>query len=180
MQIKIGTVSRKFSFSKVWRLFYVLFAKWLPRSCYSVICMKIRLFFTRRIAAYCGKKVNIEQNVTFGEELHIGDNSTIGFNSDIYGPVFIGKDVMIGPEVAIYTNGHRFDDLSIPMNQQGDTEHKPVVIEDNVWIGRRVILLPGVTVKTGCVVGAGAVVTKTFPPNSVIAGNPAKVVKMRE
>lgn len=180
MQIKIGTIPRKLTISKVWRLLYVIFAKWLPRSCYSIVSMKIRLFFARRIASYCGKRVNIEQNVTFGEELKIGDNSTIGFNSDLYGPVYIGKNVMIGPEAAIYTNGHRFDDISIPMIQQGDTEHRPVVIEDNVWIGRRVIILPGVTVKTGCVVGAGAVVTKTFPPDSVIAGNPARVVRTRE
>lgn len=179
MNIKIGTIERKFTFQKIWRVAYVILAKWLPRSCYSLICLKIRYFFTKRIIKNCGINVNIEQNVTFGEELEIGDNSTIGFNSDIYGPVVIGKDVLIGPEVVIYTNGHNFQRLDIPINQQGSSEYKKVIIEDDVWIGRRVLILPGVKIQKGTVVGAGSVVTKTFPKNSVIAGNPARVVKQR-
>lgn len=180
MNIKIGTKERKFSLQKIWRVAYVIIAKWLPRSCYSLVSLKIRYFFTKHIVKSCGINVNIEQNVTFGEELEIGDNSTIGFNSDIYGPVVIGKDVLIGPELAIYTNGHNFQRLDIPINQQGSSEFKKVVIEDNVWIGRRVLILPGVRIQEGTVVAAGSVVTKTFPKNSVIAGNPARIVKQRE
>ncbi len=66
------------------------------------------------------------------------------------------------------------------MDQQGFAEEKPVVIEDDVWIGSRVTILPGVTIGRGSVVGAAAVVTKDVPPYSVVAGNPAKVVKTRE
>ena len=54
-----------------------------------------------------------------------------------------------------------------------------VVIEDDVWIGQRVIILPGVTIYKGCIIGAGAVVTKSFPPYSIIGGNPAKLIKSR-
>lgn len=180
MQIKIGTRVRNVNGKKIWRMAYVLFAKWLPRSCYSIFSMKVRSFFTKHMVQYCGNNVNIEQNVTFGEELSIGDNSTIGFNSDIYGPVEIGKDVMIAAEFVAFTNGHRFDQTDIPMNLQGDTDHKKIIIEDDVWIGRRVMLMPGVTIQKGSVVGAGSVVTKTFPPYSVIAGNPARVVKERK
>ena len=180
MRIKIGTISRKVSRANLWRIAYVVLAKGLPRSCYSIFCLKLRYFFTKRIASYCGNDVNIEQNVTFGEELEIGDNSTIGFNSDLYGPVIIGKNVLIGPELAVYTNGHNFSELNKPIIEQGNTEPRPVIIEDNVWIGRRVLIMPGVTIKTGSIVGAGAVVTKTFPEYSIIVGNPAKVVKNRK
>jgi|O827metagenome_2_1110793.scaffolds.fasta_scaffold05266_4 maltose O-acetyltransferase len=180
MKIKVGTEERNFSFSKVWRLFYALLGQWLPRSCYSIVSLKIRYFFLKRIAKNVGKNVNIEQYVVFGEEFEIGDNSTVGFRSDIYGPVKIGKDVMIGPEVAIYTHNHKHDEIDIPMIKQGYTENKPVYIEDNVWIGRRVLIMPGVCIGTGSIVAAGAVVTKNVEPYSIVGGNPAKIIKYRK
>ena len=180
MKIKVGTEERNFSFSKVWRLFYALLGQWLPRSCYSIVSLKIRYFFLKRIAKNVGKNVNIEQYVVFGEEFEIGDNSTVGFRSDIYGPVKIGKDVMIGPEVAIYTHNHKQDEIDIPMIKQGYTENKPVYIEDNVWIGRRVLIMPGVCIGTGSIVAAGAVVTKNVEPYSIVGGNPAKIIKYRK
>lgn len=180
MKIKVGTEERNFSFSKIWRLFYALLGQWLPRSCYSIVSLKIRYFFLKRIAKNAGKNVNIEQHVVFGEEFEIGDNSTVGFRSDIYGPVKIGKDVMIGPEVAIYTHNHKHDEIDIPMIKQGYTENKPVYIEDNVWIGRRVLIMPGVCIGTGSIVAAGAVVTKNVEPYSIVGGNPAKIIKYRK
>lgn len=180
MKIKVGTEERNFSFSKVWRLFYALLGQWLPRSCYSIVSLKIRYFFLKRIAKNVGKNVNIEQHVVFGEEFEIGDNSTVGFRSDIYGPVKIGKDVMIGPEVAIYTHNHKHDEIDIPMIKQGYTENKPVYIEDDVWIGRRVLIMPGVCIGTGSIVAAGAVVTKNVEPYSIVGGNPAKIIKYRK
>ena len=180
MKIKVGTEERNFSFSKIWRLFYALLGQWLPRSCYSIVSLKIRYFFLKRIAKNVGKNVNIEQHVVFGEEFEIGDNSTVGFRSDIYGPVKIGNDVMIGPEVAIYTHNHKHDEIDIPMIKQGYTENKPVYIEDNVWIGRRVLIMPGVCIGTGSIVAAGAVVTKNVEPYSIVGGNPAKIIKYRK
>lgn len=180
MKIKVGTEERNFSFSKIWRLFYALLGQWLPRSCYSIVSLKIRYFFLKRIAKNVGKNVNIEQHVVFGEEFEIGDNSTVGFRSDIYGPVKIGKDVMIGPEVAIYTHNHKHDEIDISMIKQGYTENKPVYIEDNVWIGRRVLIMPGVCIGTGSIVAAGAVVTKNVEPYSIVGGNPAKIIKYRK
>ena len=180
MKIKVGTEERNFSFSKIWRLFYALLGQWLPRSCYSIVSLKIRYYFLKRIAKNVGKNVNIEQHVVFGEEFEIGDNSTVGFRSDIYGPVKIGKDVMIGPEVAIYTHNHKHDEIDIPMIKQGYTENKPVYIEDNVWIGRRVLIMPGVCIGTGSIVAAGAVVTKNVEPYSIVGGNPAKIIKYRK
>lgn len=94
--------------------------------------------------------------------------------------MIIGKHVMMGPEVYIYTQNHDFSRMDIPMDQQGWSKERPVVIEDDVWIGSRVTILPGVVVGRGCVIGASAVVTKSCPPYSVVAGNPAKVVKLRK
>jgi maltose O-acetyltransferase len=86
---------------------------------------------------------------------------------------------MMGPDVVIHTRNHRHDRIDIPMCQQGFGEMKPVIIEDDVWLGERVIILPGVTIGKGSIIGAGAVVAKNVPPYSIAVGNPALVVKKR-
>jgi galactoside O-acetyltransferase len=85
----------------------------------------------------------------------------------------------MGPEVYIYTQNHEFTRIDIPMDQQGWSDEKPVVIEDDVWIGSRVTILGGVTIGRGSIIGASSVVTKSCPPYSIVAGNPAQVVKKR-
>jgi len=104
----------------------------------------------------------------------------LGVACEIDGPVTIGKYVMMGPEVAIYTRNHRHDDISVPMAQQGYEEYRPVIISDDVWIGRRAIILPGVHISEGCIIGAGAVVTKDTEPYGVYAGVPAKKIYSRK
>ena len=111
--------------------------------------------------------------------LEIGDNSGIGIRCEIYGPVKIGRDVMMGPDVVCYTSGHRFDRTDITMIEQGSSEPEPISIGNDVWIGRRVMIMPGVNIGDGCVIGAGAVVTKDIPPYSVVGGVPAKIIKSR-
>ena len=86
---------------------------------------------------------------------------------------------MMGPDCLIYTVMHRFDRTDIPMREQGYTPVRPVVIGDDCWIGSRVTIMPGVTLGRGCVVGAGAVVTRDVPPYAVVAGVPARVVRYR-
>ena len=87
---------------------------------------------------------------------------------------------MIGPEVIIYTQNHSFDRIDIPMCEQGFQEECKVEIGNDVWIGARVIILPGVKIGNGCVIGAGAVVTKDVPDYCVVGGNPAKILKVRK
>ena len=87
---------------------------------------------------------------------------------------------MVGPGVYIYTQNHKSDRTDITMDQQGFAEEKPVKIGNDVWIGARVTILPGVEIGDGCIIGASAVVTKSIPPYSVVAGNPAVVKKNRK
>jgi len=164
---------------KILFILYKLTAQWLPISQRSKFAKKMRGFYAKRIAAAFGKNVNIERNAYFTPGLEIGDNSGIGINSEVYGPVKIGRDVMMGPEVVIYTSGHKHDRTDIPMIAQGSDEARPVVIGNDVWIGRRAIIMPGVTVGNGVIVGAGAVVTKDIPDYVVVGGVPAKTVKNR-
>jgi len=165
--------------TKIIYILYLIFASWLPQSGRLKLAKKIRGFFAKRIVLHFGKNVNIEKKASFTPGLSIGDNSGIGISSEINGPVTIGKNVMMGPEVVIYTSGHRFDRIDIPMMEQGSTDTEPVIIGDDVWIGRRVIIMPGVRIGTGCVIGAGAVVTKNVPDYSVVGGVPAKIIKVR-
>lgn len=91
----------------------------------------------------------------------------------------IGRDVMMGPDVVIFTTDHIFSDTSRPMMDQGMAAAKPVTIGDDVWIGQRALILPGVSIGTGAIVAAGAVVTRDVPPFAVVAGNPARIIKDR-
>jgi len=147
---------------------------------YSLGSKQIRRFLCKRIFKKAGKNINIEHGVFFGSgaDIEIGDNSGLGLNCRVTGPLKIGNDVMIGPDVMIFTQNHRNDRLDISMRLQTDPK-RPVVIEDDVWIAARVIILPGVTVHKGAIVGAGAVVTKDVPEYAVVGGNPAKVIRYR-
>lgn len=85
----------------------------------------------------------------------------------------------MGADVTVITRNHRHDRTDIPMMDQGFEEERPVYIGDDVWIGDRVTVLPGVHIGNGCIIAAGAVVTKDVPEYTVAAGVPARVVKER-
>lgn len=163
-------------------LTYNLIGKHLPSSLarFGKMYKRIRAGLARVYIAHCGSNVNIEPHVVFNHALSIGDNSGIGEHSEIYGDVRIGNDVMMGTNCIIYTRNHAFDRIDIPMRQQGFNEVKPVIISNDVWIGGRVTILPGVHVGEGAVIGAGAVVTKNVPPYAIVAGNPASIIKYRK
>jgi maltose O-acetyltransferase len=114
-----------------------------------------------------------------GRLIEIGDNSGIGVDCRVPHNIRIGNDVMMGPDVLIFRRNHSFDDVDIPMRLQGYKDTLPVVIEDDVWLGARVIILPGIRIGKGAIIGAGAVVTKDVPPYAVCAGNPATVKRFR-
>lgn len=146
----------------------------------GVLWKKIRYKLVKGFILKCGKDVNIEKGAVISSKLEIGDYSGIGVNCIISGKTTIGKNVMMGPECVFITRNHKFDELEIPMQNQGYTQEKPIKIEDDVWIGRRVIILPGVTVGKGSIVAAGAVVTKDIPSYVIGGGVPAKIIKHRK
>ncbi|MBQ2865975.1 MAG: acyltransferase [Clostridia bacterium] len=164
---------------KILYILYRLTAAWLPISQRSLIAKKLRVFWARTIVRKCGKDVNIEKNAVFGPLLEIGNRSGVGISCEIYGAVSIGENVMMGPEVVVYTSSHRYDRTDIPMGEQGFDDMRPVCIGNDVWIGRRAMIMPGVKIGNGCIIGAAAVVTKDIPDYGVAVGVPARVIKSR-
>jgi maltose O-acetyltransferase len=113
---------------------------------------------------------------SYGQNTHIGDHVYLNFSCTILdnNEVHIGHRVMVGPFVQIYTAAHP---LQAEARIQGWEVAKPIVIEDYVWIGGGAMLLPGVRIGRNAVVGAGAVVSRSVPANTVVAGNPARVIR---
>lgn len=165
---------------KILYIGYKLTASWLPQSRHFPPAKILRRAWAKGIAENVGSNVNFESHAHFTPGLRIGDNSGVGLRCELNGPVTIGNDVMMGPETIVYTQNHKFSDTERPMRLQGFEPTEDVVIEDDVWIGRRVMIMPGVRIGKGSVIAAGAVVTKDVPPYSVAGGVPAKILKSRK
>lgn len=162
---------------------YYGFAKHLPSSTSPLThwTRKVRRIICHPIFDYCGENVNIESGARFatGSGIYIGSGSGLGVNCSIHGPLHIGENVMMGPDVTILSQTHNIERTDIPMGQQGMREAK-VTIGNDVWIGMRVVIMPGVKIGNGAVIGAGAVVTKDIPDYSIVGGVPAKIIKYRK
>lgn len=141
---------------------------------------RLRRKCVQNLVKFCGKQITVEKNASFSFDLKIGNHSGLGINCRIPSNVTIGNDVMMGPDVVFFTANHEFSSLGKPMREQGTTKPRPIVIGDDVWIGSRSIILPGVQIGNGCIIGAGSVVTKSFDSYSIVAGNPAKLIKHRD
>ena len=128
---------------------------------------------------YIGK--NSFFTATYGI-MHIGNNTrfntNVHINSSGGGFISIGDNCLIGPNVVIRTSNHKFDDVNTPIVNQGHVTGR-IIIEDDVWLGSNVIILPNVTIGKGSVIGAGSVITKDIPKFAVVVGVPGKVVKYR-
>lgn len=167
------------------QILYYGVARHLPQSstfsALGRLSKRIRALFCKQFFHSMGSNVNVEHGAYFGTGRHIeiGDNSGIGVDCHIPAAIHIGNDVMMGPSVLILGRNHRFDDVNLPMRLQGYNEASAVVIEDDVWLGARVIVLPGIRIGRGSVVGAGAVVSKDVPPFAVCVGNPAHIIRYR-
>lgn len=112
----------------------------------------------------------------YGYNIEIGENFYANHNLIILdgNKVTFGDNVFIAPNCAFYTAGHPLD----PEQRNKGLEYaKPIEVGDNVWIGGNVVVLPGVKIGDNCVIGAGSVVTKDVPENSVAVGNPCKVIR---
>jgi maltose O-acetyltransferase len=128
-----------------------------------------------------GEKSYFERRVYIGDgaKIHIGRNCHINENVFLQS-CCIGNNVLIAPEVVILSSSHAYAIINEPIIEQGQLPDRPVLIGDNVWIGRRCIILPGIEIGENTIVGAGSIVTKSIPSNVIAAGNPCKVFKCRE
>lgn len=121
----------------------------------------------------------------YGVFTTLGKNFYANFNLTVLDvcPVTIGDNVLIGPNCSIMTPVHpfRYQDRNIRQREDGslyDYEYaKPITIKENCWLAANVTVCGGVTINEGCVIGAGSVVTRDIPPNSLAAGNPCKVIR---
>ncbi|MEI8388991.1 MAG: acyltransferase [bacterium] len=130
-----------------------------------------------------GDNLSIDLNSTFifPENIKLSDHIYIGPECllEARGKIEIHENVIIGPKVTILTSNHRYENAEmLPYDDYYIL--KPVTIEKNVWIGANVSICPGVRVGEGAVIALGSVVTKDVPKYSIIGGNPAKILKMRD
>ena len=167
-------------------ILYYGFAMHLPASANPFglgVGKRLRAALCRRIFQRCGEGAGVQTGAYFGlgDHVSLGAHSVIGVDARLYGPgrIEIGDRVLMGPDVAIVTGNHRFGEVGEPIAGQG-ADVAPVAIEDDVWIGLRVIILPGVTIGKGSVIAAGAVVADDIPPFSIAGGVPARVIRLRD
>nr|WP_294871439.1 acyltransferase [uncultured Pedobacter sp.] len=115
-----------------------------------------------------------------GTGITIGDRTGISARAYFAGQggITIGNDVIMGPNVQVFSENHAFSDPNLTIKEQGVVKD-PVVIGNNCWIGGGATILAGVHIGDGCVIAAGSVVTKSVAANSIVAGVPAKVIKSR-
>lgn len=141
---------------------------------------QIRYWFAKHIVKSIGTNVNIEKGASLNYTLEIGNNSGVGVRCEINGELHIGNNVLIAPDCIFYTQNHEFRDASKLIISQGYSNPSPIIIEDDVWIGRKVIVLPGVHIGKGAVIGAGAVVAKDIPAYAIAVGNPVQIKGYRK
>ena len=162
---------------------YYGFAQFLPKSnTFFNVGGGIRYCLCKHIFKKCVKHVNIERKAFFasGIDIEIGDYSGIGINAHIPNGTIIGDYVMMGPNCFILDVNHKVSDVDTPMCFQGHVPKKITRIGNDVWIGRDVHMTPGRTIADGSIIAMGAVLTKDFPPYSIVGGNPAKLIKYRK
>jgi acetyltransferase-like isoleucine patch superfamily enzyme len=144
---------------------------YIPR---ALLC---KLFF-RRLAGFCFIQPNVF--ITHSWNIVCGRGLVVNSNTYIHGlgGVVFGDDVLIGPNVVISSGEHQYRGGRMPIKLQPITP-KQITIGDGVWIGANAVIMPGITLASGTIVGAGAVVTKSTQPFTIVAGVPAKQIGTR-
>jgi len=144
---------------------------------------KIRYLYWLLRLKKCGKnficcsgvKMHSAKNIIIGNDVRVGEDSYINGK----GGVIIGNNVHLGPQVFMWTSNHNYyKPEKLPYD--GNAINKPIKINDNVWVGAKASIIPGVEIGEGAVIGMCAVVTKNVPPCAVVGGNPAKILKYRD
>ncbi len=138
----------------------------------------IARYLLAQVIGSVGEGVDIRPplRVDYGHNITIGDGSWVNFGLTALdvAPIVIGQDVLIGPNCSLYTAIHPTE----PGPRRAKWESAaPIALGDNVWLGGSVVVCPGVTIGENSIIGAGAVVTRDIPANSIAVGNPARVIK---
>lgn len=172
---------------KLYLLLYYGFARFLPKSTTPIIgklAKEIRKFLCCRIFPIAGGKLNVEQGAYFGngKDIKVGYEVGFGRNFQCRNVVLqVGDYLMMGEDVLFQGGKHNFEDTETPMGHQGGGGKTELQIDSDVWIGARVIVLPGCKhIGKGVIIGAGSVVTKDIPDYAIVGGNPARVLKYRK
>lgn len=153
--------------------------------CFTKIKIDIKKrYYTNRVrkqCKYCGKnlKVNNLSNVSGNTILRNNVNFN-GMNIHGNGRVVIGNYFHSGVDCLLITQNHKYDGGNAIPYDNTKYEYKSIIIEDFVWIGSRVTILPGIKIGEGAIIQAGAVVSSDIPPYAIAGGNPAKVFKYRD
>jgi len=145
--------------------------------------VQIRRRVLTKYFASAGRGIQIFQGLRIRgpHQLSVGDYTHIGVDNFLQcsGGLTLGKYVLLGPGVKIWTVNHRFDDPTVPIHEQG-YDYEKVVIGDGCWLGANVFVFPGVVLPEGCIVSANSVVAKKkYPAWSILAGYPARVIGKR-
>lgn len=173
------------------RFLYYGFARFLPKSTAPLVgglSKKIRSSICRKLfrtdEQHQCRKLVVEQGAYFGSGKNFTVGNEVGLGKDFKSHnriVTIDDYLMMGEDVLFLGGGHNMDRTDAPMSHQGCKEPTPLHIAGDVWIGSRVIVLPGCRrIGHGAVIGAGSVVTKDVPDWAVVGGNPAEVIRYRQ
>ena len=167
-------------------LLYYSVAFYMPKSTSPVIgkfSKIVRRVLCKRLFQNAGFKLNVENGVYFGSGKNISVGFEVGFGKHFQCrnvELTVGDHLMMGEDVLIQGGGHNFKRIDIPMGHQGSKEKSNLKIENDVWIGARVIILGGCKhIGKGAIIGAGAVVTKDIPDFAIVGGNPAQIIRYR-
>jgi len=171
--------------SGLYRLFPLSVRVWLlehHRKTRGKFGLGIRYSLLRTIAKSCGNNVSIHPDVYLLNPQNLSIASNVSIHPmcylDAVGYIDIGENVSIAHGVSIISANHSYSDSVTPIKYQ-PIMTEIISISENVWIGAQAILLSGVRIESGCIIAAGAVVTRSTTPDSVYAGVPARIIKDR-
>lgn len=164
-------------------LFRLVINKW-PSDLFG---KRLRYWYYKKKFSYCGEKVLIQEGciIYYPDLIRIGDRSGISHYVELNpGPsdepcLIIGNDTWIGPYSFFRTANHKFDDPDVLFIKQGH-ESKKIILGNDIYVGAHCIFLGGAEVGDHSVIAAGSVVSTKIPPYSIVAGNPARVVRLRK
>jgi maltose O-acetyltransferase len=162
-------------------LIYLIFFKNTPEDYrpYALFFPWIRSKLIKLYLQKCGKKPRVKSGAEISPNATLGNYSELGTRCMIQANVHIGDDVIMGPDVKIYSRNHKFEKLDVPIKDQGK-EYKQTFVGNDVWLGANVLVMAGCKIGDHAIIAAGAVVTKDVPEYAIVGGVPAKKIGSRK